>query len=70
MKFRVKSLSNISMAEPKRRYLVPGYINTAGNFQNVDLTTIVSKQRLTFKSEKSATYLDNATPYCWNPKDV
>ena len=25
MKFRVKSLSNISMAEPKRRYLVPGY---------------------------------------------
>ena len=26
MKFRVKSLSNISMAEPKRRYLVPGYI--------------------------------------------
>ena len=25
MKFRVKSLLNISMAEPKRRYLVPGY---------------------------------------------
>ena len=25
MKFLVKSLSNISMAEPNRRYLVPGY---------------------------------------------
>ena len=41
-----------------------------GNLQNVDLTTIVSKQRLTFKSEKSTNYLDNATPYCYNPKDV
>ena len=26
------------------------------------MTTMVSKQRLTFKSDKSTTYLDNATP--------
>ena len=34
------------------------------SFQNVDLTTIVTEQRLTFKSEKSITYLDNVNPYC------
>ena len=35
MKFRVKSLSNISMAEPKRRYLVLGYqVTSIKNVRN------------------------------------
>ena len=41
---------------------------TLAYFQNGGLSTIATEQRLTFKSEKSITYLDNATPYSFNPK--
>ena len=46
----------IQMAKFRSTVILPA------TFQNVDMTTIVSKQRLTFKSDKSTTYLDNATP--------
>ena len=47
MKFRVKSLSNISMAEPKRRYLVPGYSNISDQSHLKLLTRLHSSRMRT-----------------------